>query len=1090
MADRATFNLTGDLPQVGLTLLEASAGTGKTYTIAALAARFIAVGRPIQDLMLVTFTRAAASELRSRVHQRLNSSISALRQFQLTGVLPEDEVDLSLAQSTTPPQVLIERFERAVSDIDLATIATIHQYSARMLDELGLLVDHDSTSQFRQDLSQLIAQTTADMFLRCYPKKSRDGWERAQEVGKVACEEPSWRIIPTGNVDADFARQVRSEFEARKRRAGVHGYSDMVLRLRAALVNPLTKDRAAEILTRRFPIVLVDEFQDTDPDQWEIIQAAFAPTSTVVLIGDPKQAIYGFRGGDVEAYLHAAKQAREVVTLPKNYRSDPGVVAGIEQLFNGAGLGAADAQITMAHVTTHHQANRLRKDGQRLDQVVWVRKLHTDPKHTGNLLKYLYADIAQTIAELLRGGYTLDGKQGTQPVRAGDIAVLVSANWFGSALQDQLTACGIPATFTGADDVFDSLAGDDWLVVLDALATQQSSAFGRAALTSLIGQTALSLADPQADVSAQVFTQLRELGKLLVNDGVMAVFDALVTENHVYARLLTQPEGERTLTDLRHIAEALNDVQRRQRLSPKQLHAWLSQRIEQAKAKLASERVRRLETDRDTVTISTVHGAKGLEYPIVLMAQSCLRAGPGEADKIVKGHLRGERVIDLAPAQRAREYQDEQDAESLRLHYVAATRAQSLLIMWWLAAKQTPRSSLHRLLCNQGTPGQVPAPSYPTSADLQQAKRNLIRFIDALPAPLPELDTAVRVPGILSARRFTRSIDQSWVRTSYSGLTANVHGLVATSVLGPLDEDSHADLPDEPPTPQDQPKEQAQPTDGPISALAGLPGGVQFGSLVHAILERADLGAANIGDEMARQSAAVLDEFGVPDLAATSLADGLVQVVTTGLGALTDGQSLAQIGLSNRLAELEFEMPMGASGHFAKLAQLAQLFDEPALRDPSGILDGYGAELAASAAGPAALNGFLTGSIDVVVRVADQQSGQRFVILDYKTNRLPTTAEVLRPQDYNSQAMATAMRESHYPLQALLYQAALHRFLSARLDGYDPLRHLGGVGYLFVRGMVGAQTPDGGAMPCGVFTWRPNPQLAVRASQILAGGLR
>ncbi|MCI1748494.1 MAG: hypothetical protein LKI24_10615 [Acidipropionibacterium sp.] len=199
----------------------------------------------------------------------------------------------------------------------------------------------------------------------------------------------------------------------------------------------------------------------------------------------------------------------------------------------------------------------------------------------------------------------------------------------------------------------------------------------------------------------------------------------------------------------------------------------------------------------------------------------------------------------------------------------------------------------------------------------------------------------------------------------------------------------------------------------------------------------------------------------------------------TPLGALTSGLRLCDIGEGNRLAELGFELAMaGASARAATLADIAAALADPGLVPRDDPLAGYGSVLAGSASADRVLAGFLTGSLDAVLRLPDQ----RHVVIDYKTNRVPLPpGESLHPSCYDQDTMAAMMIDSHYPLQAILYSAALHRFLSVRLPGYDPGRHLGGVGYLFVRGMTGADSS-------GVFSWYPSPELVVRISDLLSRG--
>lgn len=338
------FRATDPLP-TGTVVLEASAGTGKTFTISALAARHVAEGvHRLDEMMMVTFSRAATRELRSRIVARLRQSRGALSTWLATGVQPGDEVDQLLCTGT-PAEVeqRLARLTEALADSDAATITTTHEFCSRMLSELGLLVDHDDTDRFVHDLTDLETEVIRDCYLATFPQGG-PRLDEALTLGRVVLRRGDLPLAePSGDQASQarhgFAQQVRREFDRRKRLLGVYTFDDMVSRLRAALQHPVTGPRACQVLAERFPLVMIDEFQDTDLAQWQIVEAAFVGRSTVVLIGDPKQAIYSFRDADVLAYLNAVQSADALLTLPYNHRSDPGVVEGVQALFGGAALG-------------------------------------------------------------------------------------------------------------------------------------------------------------------------------------------------------------------------------------------------------------------------------------------------------------------------------------------------------------------------------------------------------------------------------------------------------------------------------------------------------------------------------------------------------------------------------------------------------------------------------------------------------------------------------------------------------------------------------------------------------------------------------
>jgi exodeoxyribonuclease V beta subunit len=267
------------------------------------------------------------------------------------------------------------------------------------------------------------------------------------------------------------------------------------------------------------------------------------------------------------------------------------------------------------------------------------------------------------------------------------------------------------------------------------------------------------------------------------------------------------------------------------------------------------------------------------------------------------------------------------------------------------------------------------------------------------------------------------------------------------------------------------------------SPLAGMPAGTAFGSLVHAVLETADPSVSDLAAELEKQVRRHLAWWPV-DADAAELAAALVPMHDTPLGPLTGGLTLRRIGLRDRLRELEFEIPL-AGGDMRRSAPIVSVSDVGELLrvhlradDP---LAPYADRLMSAGLGSQSLRGYLAGSIDAVLRLPDA----RYLVVDYKTNHLGDTAA-----DYSRARLAEAMLHSDYPLQALLYTVVLHRFLRWRVSGYDPARHLGGVLYLFVRGMCGVDTPVVDGHPCGVFSWQPPAELVMALSDLLDEGRR
>ncbi len=345
------FDLAGPLPS-GVTLLEASAGTGKTFAIAALVARYVAEGTPLERLLVITFTRMATGELRERVRERLVATTDALWGVLAGGSVDHsDEVVQVLASGTRHDVALrAERLAKAVADFDAATIETTHGFCLHVLVGLGMAGDVERDVTFVEDVRDLLDEVVDDLYIRRFWADSAPPpfpRQMAVDIGRNVLANPSAAIMPalsaartTPDMRRRLADVIGAEMERRKREARLITFDDLLTRLDRALADEVRGNGVARRLRGRYDVALVDEFQDTDLVQWDIMRRAFGTgESTLVLIGDPKQAIYAFRGADVFSYLDAAATAANHATLATNWRSDQGLIDAYDALFAGSQLG-------------------------------------------------------------------------------------------------------------------------------------------------------------------------------------------------------------------------------------------------------------------------------------------------------------------------------------------------------------------------------------------------------------------------------------------------------------------------------------------------------------------------------------------------------------------------------------------------------------------------------------------------------------------------------------------------------------------------------------------------------------------------------
>jgi exodeoxyribonuclease V beta subunit len=1090
------FDLLGALPaERSTTVLEASAGTGKTFALAGLVTRYLADGAASLDqMLLITFGRAASQELRERVRCQI---VDAVRAFADPSTVGDNQLVEYLLDGTADQRAArCQRLRDALAGFDAATIATTHQFCQLVLRSLGVAGDTAAGVTLLESLDDLVTEIVDDLYLAHFGQERDDPalhYREALRLAREVVNNPATQLRPRdpdpdsrAAVNLRFANDVLAELDTRKRRLGVLGYDDLLIRLADALA---TDDSPARLrMHRRWPIVMVDEFQDTDPVQWQVIDRAFSGRSTVILIGDPKQAIYAFRGGDIVTYLRAAETAGQRKTLDTNWRSDSALLQRLQVVLRGAQLG--DPAIVVNDVGAHHRGHRLagapRNDPFRLRVVSretlgrrGIQNLSID-----ELREHIGADLAADIRALLAGGATFDGN----PLQARDIAVIVERHRDAHACFTALCDAGVPAVYTGNTDVFASEAAGDWLCLLEAFDQPHRPGMVRAAAaTMFFGETAQTLAAGGDALTDRIAKTLREWAGHARERGVAAIFEAAQLLG-MRDRVLGWQGGERHMTDLAHVTQLLQEVAHREHYTLPALRDWLRrQRDERAGA---PERNRRLDSDAAAVQIMTVFVSKGLQYPIVYLPFAFNR-NTQDSDVVLFHdedgarclHVGGKDSPDFKAVERLGRKEDASDDS--RLTYVALTRAQAQVVAWWSPAYYEPNGGLSRLLRGR-RPGDpvVPDRCEPAKISDGDALARLREWEaaggpvieDSVVAPAPSLPPAP-VPRHLDSRHFHRGIDTAWRRTSYSGLIrgAQTSGVSSEPDVAELD-DEVGDIP------------LAFPVTGPDvpSPMADLPAGATFGTLVHAVLETADPFAADLAAELAaqiREHSAWWPVAAAPE----ELAAAMVPMHDTPLGPLAGGVTLRHIGLSDRLRELDFELPLAGGDRRSaapevRLADLAPLLREHLPADDP--LASYADRLMDPALGAQSLRGYLIGSIDAVLRIPDG-SGHRFVVVDYKTNRLGDPERPLTAADYDRPRMAEAMLHSDYPLQALLYSAVLHRFLRWRLPDYDPCRHLGGVLYLFVRGMCGAASPVLDGHPSGVFSWQPPPSLIAALSDLL-----
>ena len=838
---------------------------------------------------------------------------------------------------------------------------------------------------------------------------------------------------------ADFARRkVRDA----KQKAQVLSFDDLLTEMHAALRRGYGA-ALADSIRQQFPVAMIDEFQDTDPVQYGIFRCLYfdQPDCSLIMIGDPKQAIYSFRGGDIFTYMQAKEDVGEgsLYALDTNWRSTPGIINAVNSLFRYRQEDpfVYGSTIPFAPVKPADKNHReLFRDGKRQSALtLWT--LPVDNKSNGKenplpkdeARKKIHATVAAEIAVLILGGKEGRICLGASPLLPKHIAVLVRTSYEAAELRKALAGLGVNAVSVEREGVFKTPEASALAELLQAIVNPFDRHLARLALTSaLLGKDYAEVERISRSEHDWVnwLDDLRQLHGIWQRKGFMAMFQQMMRKMGLADVLSRSEFAERRLTNLLHLGELLQQASKAHTGMAALLTWYRRQREEPAR----EEAELRLESDAELVQIVTIHASKGLEYPVVFVPylwsckprntidllsfhqgnKACLDAGSND----IEAHLR------LAEQERL--------AEDVRLAYVALTRAESALYLIWgrVGSKDghAGQTALGYLLHPTQHSNQLHTELPNAFAGLSDLQPDLQRLagtaggdivVKLLPDPAEGAKLQVgETPAELTPRTFTRVMVNDWCVSSFSALTREVHSDTSVS------------------------REQVT-----EDIAMQFPAGSHVGSYLHLLLEKLDF-QNEVAEQVLTHSARIAPRFNLDhDCWGQAAATLLQRVTLTPLNS--HGLCLAHLASDKRLNELEFD--------FA-----TRPVDIPGL---NRVLD----QAAGQSLKPLEVETF-QGMVNGVIDLVFEHEG-RFYIADYKSNFLGG-----RFADYSGAGLRTAVYERRYDLQYLLYTLALHRYLGRRVPDYSYERYFGGVYYLFLRGM----RPETGAQ-CGVYFDRPGVSL-------------
>lgn len=848
----------------------------------------------------------------------------------------------------------------------------------------------------------------------------------------------------------DLLQECMTALPDLKLKKGLLSYDDLLSGVRDGLRKQGSGRQLAARVGRQYPVALIDEFQDTDSLQYDIFKRIYPPgKGTLFMVGDPKQAIYSFRGADIFSYLEAAGTGQsQTHTLSVNWRSEPGLVAAVNYLFGRHRQAFVLPKINFRPADSPVQLTDRLVVEQPDDAPLSIISF-PDQENRETAKKRLAVWTATRIRTMLALAgdgkcHLHKGKGDSLPLTAGGIAVLVRSHHEGELMRQALNDAGLAAIIQSRQTVYETAESRDLELVLTAICRSGQEKALRAALsTRLLGATVGDLLDfeQQEELWDAWLNRLNDYKRIWQERGPAPMLYDLLQREGVYGRLSTQKGAERLLTNLRHLIELLQAASHNERLGPEELLAWFAKRRHDEKQ--AEDWQIRLESDENLIKIVTVHKSKGLQYPVVFCPffwdSQFLRT---RREIYAICHEDSRLVVDMTSGNDVSRQAEERErlSEELRLLYVAMTRAKHRCYLFWGRVRSgrsswaTATSALHYLLRADHFAGNDLLTALKEDfaninatflEDLHLSRESGGR-IAVVPTQVPDLGVigGEMLRELAPVRVFEREFNRYLGVTSFSALHQGV---------GEVEE------------PDYDREEGAETVTASIIAAASadlnhdgilaLPRGTQAGSCLHAILEELDFQDDTKWRQLAEEKLAI---FGIEQVWTDTVLRLLRNIMHTGLnedGSLT----MSRISADDRLTELEFYYPVPASN----ARELTALFNKRPASDNVRLPEKHG---------------FMKGFIDLVFRWRG-----RFYIVDYKSNYLGGSLD-----DYKQDRLPAAMRQAGYDLQYAIYTEALHRYLGQRLPDYDYERNFGGIYYLFLRGL----RPDKGASS-GVFFDRP-----------------
>lgn len=1172
-----------EIPLKGVSLVEAGAGTGKTYSITSLYVRaLLELNLRPGNILVLTFTKAATAELKARIFERLVQVKSFLddpgaEEFN-------DKFFQKLHSFIDQREEAKEIIYQSIHEFEEAAIFTLHGFCQRVIEEHGAFFHQFGDFEVITDDSSLIKEYSARFFREFNEKASEnefnrfvlnhlwkenkkpdmfygyvadrltnpaakplpevatlsqlrsvyetlneefkklhkawnsqkklieedyktgilkkgtyrdnfpehlqefDNWINTESMSgdlpekanlftaskyhssvkkhKTASEIPFLtefeqfynRLKELDQIPGSFLKSmilyVNEKLQEEKKLENLYTYNDLISSVREGLTGEQSEVLRKKLI-RKFPVALLDEFQDTDTFQYDIFSSLYNPESSetaLFMIGDPKQAIYAFRGADVYTYLEARKSAtgKQVYSLTYNYRSVPGLIESVNKLFEQSERPFLidDIKFEKAHAPDEHGNNRELISGNKRHPFITFYETGSD--------KDIPVHVARVVAEMLQKAQQQKLKIDDEPVQAKDICVLVRKSAQAESIQTALNEVGVKSIMKSNRNIFDTHEAAQLYFILQGVSQPSKIEGVKAALsTEFIGwdAEAITLATDEQKL-IDLIQQFRHFNELWQDRGIQVCLEAVKHEFSIEHNLAALKQGERAITNLNHLEELLTQAEKEHHFGMRGLLRWFLGKRKTRDKEERDEELIRLESDENLVQISTMHGSKGLEYSIVILPfltdpprrvrvnsekyKKMLFHNPEQNDELslylnLFGHEKKQAWY--------RQTLFEEIAESARLQYVALTRAKQACIVYFMNELH-PYAPLAVLDPSNSIEKDALGEKNPSDIEIGDFIHQLSKGDNGIEVKKAEVQEKGKFTGYKASAiqleepdAFERSDLHDTKRiSSYSSVSGSYEspGVADTDFI------------------YDEPVQEERIELVPEEGFIGFPGGRAAGSCLHDIMELINFRETDALQEITQKK---LEEYGFEPHWKATVEKRIEKV----LGHYLHNEEkirLKDLPTTAVLKEMEFHFSVG---------------DVPA-QSVYRLIRG---DIKQSVHHKHIPKGYLKGFIDLVFK-----HDNRYYILDYKSNYLGAD-----PGDYESSALKESVEHSDYDLQYYLYTIALHRFLQQRIPGYTYNEHFGGVFYLYMRGIT--DTPGS-----GIYFDRPPARSIAKLNNLLSKGAR